>query len=60
MESKQSSLLEDQPIPGFCLKADDSQKLWKLLEQYEPYSNGTTAVFWHVVGIIGSSQEKKL
>jgi hypothetical protein len=52
--------IKDRPVPGFCLKADDSQKLWELLEHYEPYSNGTTAVFWHIVGIIGNHKEKLL
>lgn len=40
-------------IPGFALSAYDSATLMDLLLAYGPYSNGETALFWHIVGLIG-------
>lgn len=44
----------DQAIPGFTLRPLDCARLEAILSGYAPYSNGQTAVFWHVVGVIGS------
>lgn len=46
--------MSDERIPSFCLSAQDATILTDLLMRYGPYSNGQTAVFWHITGIIGS------
>lgn len=44
-------------IPGFTLKAQDAATLMSLLVAYGPYANGETALFWHIVGLIGKCRE---
>jgi hypothetical protein len=46
-----------EAIPGFGLSAEDSATLMSLLVAYGPYKNGETALFCHIVGIIGSARK---
>jgi ABC-type lipopolysaccharide export system ATPase subunit len=46
-------------IPGFCLLPYDAAQLTELLNHYGPYSNGQTAVFWHITGIIGQHRKPR-
>lgn len=48
----------EEPIPGFCLTAHEAAQLMSILTSYSPYKNGTTAIFWHIVGLIGSAREE--
>lgn len=44
-------------IPEFSLKPFDCARLQEILNEYAPYKAGQTAVFWHVVGVIGSHRK---
>lgn len=46
-----------QAIPGFALTAHDCAKLTEILIGYAPYKAGQTALFWHIVGIIGEARK---
>ena len=50
--------MSDERIPNFCLSAHDAAQLTDILTRYGPYSNGQTALFWHLTGIIGSSRKQ--
>lgn len=52
-----ASAAVDEAIPGFTLRPIDCARLQEILNFYGPYSNGQTAVFWHVVGVIGSHRK---
>lgn len=46
-----------EAIPSFTLSAHDAATLMSLLVSYGPYVNGETALFWHIVGLIGRCRE---
>lgn len=48
----------DIPIPGFCLTPYEAAQVMSILVSYEPYDNGTTALFWHITGLIGQARKK--
>lgn len=50
----------DERIPSFTLDAADANALYAMLEKYGPYSNGKTAVFWHIVGVIGNHRREPI
>jgi len=52
-------LAADDAVPSFALKPIDCARLQEILNEYGPYSNGQTAVFWHVVGVIGSHRKSE-
>lgn len=44
-------------VPSFTLKPGLAGMLMGILEAHGPYRNGQTALFWHIVGIIGKARE---
>lgn len=50
--------MSNERIPSFCLSAQDAALLTDILTRYGPYSNGQTAVFWHVTGVIGNHRKE--
>jgi hypothetical protein len=49
---------KDQPVPSFNLNPNDALKLQEILVNYTPYTNGFSAVYWHIVGVIGAAREQ--
>lgn len=52
------TLAADPTFPSFALKPIDCARLLEIINAYGPYSNGETAVFWHIVGVIGSHRSR--
>ncbi len=48
----------DQAIPGFTLRPIDCARLQEILNEYAPYKAGQTALFWHIVGVIGQARKR--
>lgn len=44
------------PIPSFALKPIECARLQEILNEYAPYKAGQTALFWHIVGLIGDAR----
>lgn len=46
-----------EAIPSFALKPIECARLQEILNEYAPYKAGQTALFWHIVGLIGEARK---